>query len=176
MKEKVHCGTWDGVLYPVKGRKDKIMITMSGTSCWSYQGGELPFTPYKTRQFHMFQMLWKTREFNILEVNTGKKVTEASAIPVEKIHAPILIFSLEKDTLWPSKESGEKLVQRLQEHGFAYPYKHICYEHMGHMMLEHCGSEIKYFIKSERQYPEACAKERQEMVRACVDWIENRWK
>lgn len=162
MIEKIYRGTWDGVLYPVEGRKDKIMIVMSGsegglehagkmahflqdngipalalgyfktkhtgknlvqvpleivqsaisyltgigyekigisgaskgaeyalaaaiafpalscvivktpswfysegmkngkpsgTSCWSYQGRELPFTPYKTRQFHMLKML-----------------------------------------------------------------------------------------------------------------------
>lgn len=97
-------------------------------------------------------------------------------IPVEKIHAPILILSLEKDTVWPSKESGEKLALCLREHNFAYPYRHICFAHMSHMMLEYCGSEIKYFIKSERQYPQECAKERQEMGRACVEWIEEIWK
>lgn len=42
--------------------------------------------------------------------------------------------------------------------------------------MEYCGSEIKYFIKSERQYPEECAKEHIKMGRTCVDWIENVWK
>lgn len=280
MVEKIHHSTWDGVLYPVDGRKDKIMIVMSGsegglehagkmahyfqdngipalalgyfktrhtrknlvripleivqsaifyltekgydrigivgaskgaeyalaaaiafptlscvivktpswfysegmkngnpsgTSCWSYQGRELPYTPYKTRRFHMLKMLWKKREYNILEINTGKKVTADSVIPVEKIHAPVLILSAAKDTIWPSKESGEKLLLRLQKHNFGYPYKHICYEHMSHMMLEYCGSAIKYFIKSERQYPQECAKERQKMGQACVEWIESIW-
>lgn len=42
MKEKVHCGTWDGVLYPVKGRKDKIMITMSGSEGGLEHAGDSP--------------------------------------------------------------------------------------------------------------------------------------
>ena len=31
---------------------------------------------------------------------------------------------------------------------------------MSHMILENCGSSIKWFIKSERKFPEECAKER----------------
>lgn len=79
----------------------------SGTSCWSYKGKELPFTPYKTRKFSMLKMMWKSKEYNILEVNTGKEVLEESVIPVEKIQAPILIQSVARDTIWPSKESRE---------------------------------------------------------------------
>lgn len=281
MTEKIHCSTWDGILYPVSGRKDKVMIVVSGsegglehagkmahylqdhgipalalgyfktkhtskhlvqvpleivksvisylvekgygkigisgtskgaeyalaaaitfpklscvivktpswfygegvkgrkpsgTSSWSYQGKELPYTPYKTRKFHMLKMLWKEKEYNLLEINTGKRVTADSVIPVEKIHAPILILSVSRDTIWPSKESGEKLALRLQENSFEYPYQHICYEHMSHMMLEYCGSEVRYFMKSERHYPQECTKERWKMGRECVEWIENVWQ
>lgn len=42
----------------------------------------------------MLKMLWEAKEFNILEVNTGKKTVHESIIPVEKI----------KDTVWPSKK------------------------------------------------------------------------
>lgn len=148
----------------------------SGTSCWSYRGKELPFTPYKTRKFHMLKTMWKEKEYNILEVNTGKSVSKESVIPVEKVQAPILILSVERDTIWPSRESAEYIVKRLKEKNFSYLYKHVCYEHMSHMMIEYCGSEIKYFIKSERKYPEECAGERKEMGKECVEWIENVWK
>lgn len=80
---------------------------------------------------------------------------------------------IERDTIWPSRESAEHIVKRLKEKNFSYPYKHVCYEHMSHMMLEYCGAEIKYFIKSERKYPEECAGERKEMEKECVEWIEN---
>lgn len=148
----------------------------SGTSCWSYQGKALPFTPYKIRKFHILQTLWEAKEYHLLKFNTGKDIQSDSVIPVEKINGPILMLSVAKDTIWPSKESAELMSQRLEQKGFSYPFKHICYEHMSHMMLEYCGSEIKYFIKSERAYPLQCQKERQEMGMACVEWIEKVWK
>ncbi|MGW8114916.1 acyl-CoA thioester hydrolase/BAAT C-terminal domain-containing protein [Caproicibacterium sp. NSD3] len=147
----------------------------SGTSCWSYLGKELPFTPYKTRKFGMGKMLWKAKEFNILEVNTSKTIVPESIIPVEKIKAPILMFSTSADTIWPSKESCEKLEDRLNKKNFSYPHRHICFDHMSHMMTEYCNPQIRWFMKSERQYPEECAKERKEMGNICVDWIKNIW-
>lgn len=148
----------------------------SGTSCWSYQGAELPFAPYRERKFHMLKRLWKAKEFNILEVNTGKEITPASVIPVERVKGPILILSVERDTIWPSRESGKRLEKRLSEESFAYPYKHVCYPHMSHMMLEYCGAEIKYFIRSEREFPEECAEERRAMGAECVRWLKEVWK
>ncbi len=148
----------------------------SSTSCWSYGGKELPFTPYKTRKFGMAKMLWEAKEFNILQVNTDKIVIPESIIPVEKIEAPILMFSTSVDTVWPSRESCKKLEERLRENNFSYPYRHICFDYMSHMMMEYCGPKIRWFIKSERQYPEECAKERIEMGNICVDWIKNVWK
>ncbi len=124
----------------------------------------------------MMKMLWKAKEFNILGVNTGKAVLPESIIPVEKIRAPILMFSTSIDTIWPSRESCEKLEERLQNNNFSYPYLHICFDHMSHMMMEYCDPKIKWFIKSERQYPEECAKERKEMGNICINWIKNVWK
>lgn len=147
----------------------------SGTSCWSYGGKELPFTPYKTRKFGMVKMLWKAKEFNILEVNTDKAVIPESIIPIEQIKGPILMFSTSVDTIWPSSESCKKLEDRLRENNFFYPYRHIRFDHMSHMMVEYCGHKIRWFIKSERQYSEECAKERIIMGNICVDWIKNVW-
>ncbi len=149
--------------------------TPSGTSCWSYKGEEIPYTPYKTRKLPVMKEMMKNKEYNILSINTGKKINSASIIPIEKIKAPILMFSTEVDTIWPSKESCEKLEERLNRNQFPYPHKHICFKHMSHMMLENCGKAIKWFIKSERQYPEECARERVIMGQECVDWIEKVW-
>ena len=148
----------------------------SGHSCWSYKGQALPFTPYKERKIHMLSLIWQAKEYNILPVNTGKKVLPESVIPVEKIYAPILMLSTKVDTIWPSTESCEKLCERLQANQFAYPYKHIAFEHMSHMMLEYCGKEIKHFIKSEKENPEACFMERETMGKECVQWIQQVWQ
>ena len=148
----------------------------SGNSCWSYKGQALPFTPYKERNFHMLRMILKAKEYNILPINTGKIVLPESIIPVEKIHAPILMFSTKVDTIWPSTESCEIICERLQENAFSFPYKHIAFEHMSHMMLEYCGKEIRYFIKSEKEDPDACFAERKTMGSECVQWIKNMWQ
>lgn len=147
----------------------------SGHSCWVWKGQELEFTPYKIRHFHMLKMLWEAKEFNRLPVNIGKDIVTASVIPIERIHAPILIFSTKVDTVWPSYESSLKLCERLQKAQYPYPYKHISFEHMSHMMLENCGKEIKYFIKSEKENPKACFAERDAMGQACMEWINHIW-
>ena len=147
----------------------------SGTGSWSYEGKELPFTPYKTRKLPVMKEMMKHKEYNILAINTGKEINPASIIPIEKIEAPILMFSTKVDTIWPSKESCEKMEERLNSNHFPYPHKHICFEHMSHMMLENCGSGIKWFIRSEKQFPEECARERVIMGQECIKWIEEVW-
>ena len=94
--------------------------TPSGTSCWSYKGKEIPYTPYKTRKLPAVKEMLKNREYS-------------------------------------------------------YPHKHICFKHMSHMMLENCGKAIKWFIKSEKQFPEECARERVIMGQECIKWIEEVW-
>lgn len=60
--------------------------------CWCMGGYELSYTPYKTRSYNVPAMILKNMEFNIYEVNAGKKVVRDSLIPVEKVRAPILMF------------------------------------------------------------------------------------
>lgn len=147
----------------------------SGASSWSYKGEEIPFTPYKTRKLPVMKEMMKNKEYNILAINTGKKVVPESIIPIEKIEAPVLMFSTEVDTIWPSKESCEKMEERLNANNFSYPHKHICFKHMSHMMLENCGKGIKWFIRSEKEFPEECARERVVMGQECKKWIEEVW-
>lgn len=148
----------------------------SGDCCWSFQGKSLPYTPYRIRHFQMMKMLWEAREYNLLKINTGKEVVKESVIPVEKIKAPILMFSTARDTIWPSVKSCEKICDRLKKAHFSYPYQHVSFEHMSHMMLEYCGKEIRYFIKSEKEDPVGCEKERDIMGKECVEWINHIWK
>lgn len=147
----------------------------SGASSWTCEGKELPYTPYKTRKLPVIKEMMKNREYNIIAINTGKKINPDSIIPIEKIQAPVLMFSTEVDTIWPSKESCEKMEERLNANHFAYPHKHICFKHMSHMMLENCGKGIKYFIKSEKEFPEECAREREIMGQERIKWIEEVW-
>ena len=55
-------------------------------------------------------------------------------IPVERIQAPLLMFSGKDDQLWPSDVFAARVVERLKEHKFAQPVEHYAYEHAGHLI------------------------------------------
>ena len=149
----------------------------SGTSCWSYQGEELSYTPYKIRSFNVVQQILTHREFNLLAYNAGKDVTEESVIPLENINGPVLLISTEADTVWPSAEQADFIVEYLREHGFPYEVKSLTYEHVSHFALPMRNNAwlLKVLFKSERSNPEACAAERAELSEQAVDFIQNHW-
>lgn len=41
----------------------------SGTSCWSYQGRELPYAPYRSRTFNILKMFMQEKEMHIITFN-----------------------------------------------------------------------------------------------------------
>jgi len=53
-------------------------------------------------------------------------------IQVENIHGAILLISGRDDGVWPSSRMSEEIVARLQRNHFAFPYKHLTYDHAGH--------------------------------------------
>ena len=68
-----------------------------------------------------------------------KRMRDAGAvrraeIPVERIGGPLLMFSGKDDQLWPSDVFAERVVARLEEHGFKHPVEHYSYEHAGHQI------------------------------------------
>ena len=149
----------------------------SGTSCWSYRGEELGYTPYILREFDVFKQFRTHGEFNILSYNTGKDVADESIIPVEDIRGPILLISTEADTVWPSAEQAAYIVNRLEEHGFSYEVKSLTYEHVSHFAVPMRRNIwlLKLLFRSERQFPEACAAERADLSEQAVDFIQNHW-
>lgn len=152
----------------------------SGTSCWSFCGKGFPYTRYKTRETHILRMFRKAKEFSLLEINIGKTVDPASIIPIEKIHAPILILSTKADKIWPSAESGEILNERLQANHFSYKYKYVCFDHVSHLLvpLIHKSALIplKLSFRSERHYAKQCQAERDAMVKEINEWTTQVWK
>ena len=149
----------------------------SGTSCWSYRGEELCYTPYVVRDFDVIQQLRRYGEFNILSYNTGKNVTEESIIPVENIRGPILLVSTEADTVWPSSQQAGQIVSRLEENGFSYEVKSLTYEHVSHFAIPMRRNTwlLKLLFQSERQFPEACAAERADLSQQAVAFIRDNW-
>jgi dienelactone hydrolase len=57
---------------------------------------------------------------------------QRAEIQVEKINGPVLLVSGKDDGVWPSSESAAKIVSRLQQHHFSFPYEALVYDHTGH--------------------------------------------
>ena len=118
-----------------------------------------------------FGMPFFLRAVHIIRFNRDKTVTPETIIPVEKIHAPILLLSSKNDEVWPSYESSIFIEKRLREHGFTYPVKHVDYEHMSHAMMTGIPWGIKLVFKTERQHPVECKTERKNMSEELIAWV-----
>lgn len=96
------------------------------SSCWTYQGKELPFIPVNEAAvpFLMKGDLRGTFEAMLQDTIAEKK----SLIKVEKIKGPILFLTGKKDEIIPATAMAEKMVSTLKNHQFKYPYQHIAYE------------------------------------------------
>ena len=147
----------------------------SGTSCWSYQGKELPYAPYRSRSFNLLNMLLKEKELHIIAFNRDKDVKPEAIIPIERIKAPILLLSSKHDGVWPSFESAELMEKKLMEFGFPYPHKHIAFETMSHAMLTELPWVYRMAFKSERQHPKECERDREMLRKELLDWADRVW-
>ena len=147
----------------------------SGTSCWSYQGKDLPYAPYRSRSFNIMKMLLNEKELHIITSNRDKDVKPEAVIPIEKIKAPVLLLSSRHDEVWPSFESAVLMDRKLTEAGFPYAHRHIVCEHMSHAMLTRLPWIFKMAFKSERRHPKKCRKEREDLKKTLLDWVETVW-
>lgn len=57
---------------------------------------------------------------------------QRAEIQVERIRGALLLVSGKDDGVWPSAESAAKIVARLQQQRFPFPYESLVYEHVGH--------------------------------------------
>lgn len=57
------------------------------------------------------------------------------SIPVENIHAPMLLLSGSDDRLWPSNAMAQRIGERLRARHFAYTFEHKNYEGAGHSIF-----------------------------------------
>jgi len=149
----------------------------SGTSCWSYRGAEFPYVPYAIREFDVIGQFLRHREFNILRYNTGKAVADEAVIPMEKINGPILLISTRADTVWPSADQAQWIAAYLREHDFPHEVECLTYDHISHFAIPMRSNTwlLKLLFRSERESPEECASEREDLSRKAVDFIQNHW-
>lgn len=62
----------------------------------------------------------------------------AARIPVERIGAPVLLFSGKADSMWPSTWMSDRVIETLDAAGHPFEHRHVAYDRAGHCWLTAC--------------------------------------
>lgn len=96
------------------------------TSCWTFQGMELPFVPVNEAAVP-FLISGNLR--GAFEAMLKDSLAEKEAlIKVEHINGPVLFISATEDEICPSTPMSEKMTARLKSEKFKYHFEHIAIE------------------------------------------------
>ena len=92
------------------------------TSSWSFFDEEVPYLASANTEpgGGFFNELSRMLE--------DEQAVSRAAIPVERIHGPILLLSAKGDEVWPSTLMCNKMVERLKSKHFNYHVEHIALE------------------------------------------------
>jgi dipeptidyl aminopeptidase/acylaminoacyl peptidase len=99
------------------------MAADARTPSFNYNNLPLPYVtvPKKAIPYLLIGDLRRAHELALADTSA----VEAAVIAVENINGPILLLSGENDQVWPSAEMSVKVINRLINKGFSYPYQHI---------------------------------------------------
>lgn len=115
-------------------------ISVVPGSTWSFHGEEIPYTAFVQGQFPLGHVLWNSirmREPTMYDLYLPlvQNPNPAAVIQAEKITGPILLISSKMDSMWPSGPAAEQVMNRLRQHRFPYCYRHLSYDHGGHLFV-----------------------------------------
>jgi len=102
----------------------------SEVPAWTLNGRAVPSVPGR---FSRADLALSGRDRFLRRLQDAAGVARAE-IAVERIDAPLLLFSGKDDQLWPSDLFAERVVRRLEAHHFKHPVEHYSYEQAGHQM------------------------------------------
>ena len=93
-------------------------------SSWSEHGQPVPFLEYAfgAPTFYRYYR----------DALDDHAAVAHAAIPVERIHGPVLLVSGRADALWPSSYRADQVISRLHAHHHPYPDEHLAYDAAGH--------------------------------------------
>jgi uncharacterized protein len=107
-------------------------------SSWSYKGVPVPFVPYDSNYYfgHSEEIHKGILVGYYQESMKNQDAVKKAEIEVEKINGPILLFSGNQDTIWPSTEMCKMISRRLKKKQFKHKIEHVKYENAGHTLSE----------------------------------------
>ncbi len=103
-------------------------------SSWSYEGIAIPFVPYVD---YDWSTIVDAQYIDMYEQSLDQtEAVKQAMIEVTNINGPILLLTGKEDTMWPSSEMGDMVIERLAEQGFEHGYWHFAYDDAGHTLNE----------------------------------------
>ncbi|HUC89419.1 MAG TPA: acyl-CoA thioester hydrolase/BAAT C-terminal domain-containing protein, partial [Patescibacteria group bacterium] len=97
---------------------------------WTKAGEPLPYMQWSNDFGDKDAAISKTNRFN--QILDDPTLYAAAEIEVEKAKCPLLLISGKDDRLWPSERMATLITDRLSNHRYPYPYRHISYPQAGH--------------------------------------------
>ena len=155
--------------------KEKGIVFVPESS-WSFHGKQLPYTPYGMDKFPLGQILKKSIRLGEitmydLYLPLVQNPNPDAVIQVEKITGPILLISSKMDTMWPSEAAAKQIIKRLQDNSFSYPYKHLSYNHGGHMFVPMDYKKATAFKGDRGKNKEAGLKDRLDSLEKTLEFV-----
>lgn len=95
----------------------------------------------------------------------------AAVIKAENITGPVLLISSKMDTMWPSELAADRIMQRLKEHAFPYPYRHLSCDHGSHMFVPMEVSSAKFFRGERGKNKDAARKDRMDSLEKTLEFV-----
>ncbi|MGQ2982842.1 MAG: acyl-CoA thioester hydrolase/BAAT C-terminal domain-containing protein [Flavobacterium sp.] len=95
------------------------------SSCWTYQGKELPFIPINDEAVPFLMKRDLRGTFEAMLKDTDAE--QVALIKVENIKGAVLLLSGDADEIIPAVSMGDKMMARLRINNFKYPIEHVIY-------------------------------------------------
>lgn len=149
------------------------IIGTNAASTFTWHGEPLPYEPVKYDPKQIRKDSFRNLEMVYTSCFKGKETAlenPGSRIPVEKITCPVIAFSAEQDTLWPSALSSARMMKQMDQAGTAGPHRLLTYPKASHNLLP-VKPNTAFLFKTERKYPEECTQSRQDAYQQAMIFI-----
>lgn len=143
------------------------------TSSWTFNGEPLLYLSFDGIKLNYIRNAIINREVGFAREYSqmiARRKNEGNTIKVENINAPILLLSPENDAMWCSKQMGELVVKRLQEHEFKFDYRHEVFTYASHILCP-IKTKLKYAFKVERKHGKECNASREKALKLTLEYL-----
>lgn len=132
----------DGLILFAPGHIVETGIDPSRTGsfgAWTFGGETIPFLPHSPRMNEVLTQGSQGRVITLTPVYLEKWQAAGAVaqygIPVERIAAPVLMFSGANDQVWPASFAAEQIVSQMRAADPSARVEHIVYQGAGHAIV-----------------------------------------